>query len=46
MKVWIESEDFKSRNIGFAMDEGAATAGENMKVFYSERMARCKLCWQ
>lgn len=42
MAGWIKSEDFKSRNVGFAMDEGIANAGDEMRVFYSERTSLCE----
>ncbi|KAF6037140.1 hypothetical protein EB796_004548 [Bugula neritina] len=40
MKTWCKTEDFKSLNVGFAMDEGLANPGEEMRAFYSERY-----CW-
>ncbi|XP_067932057.1 aminoacylase-1-like [Watersipora subatra] len=40
MKPWCQQEDFKSLNVGFAMDEGLANPGDEMRVFYSERTAR------
>ena len=42
MKLWMLSEDFKSMNVGFVLDEGLANPGEEMRVFYSERLCRCK----
>jgi len=40
MRVWIDSDDFKSLNVGCAMDEGLANTEEEMKVYYCERMMR------
>ena len=45
MMVWCQTEDFKSLNVGFAMDEGLANPGEEMRVFYSERCVRCESIW-
>lgn len=42
MKVWVQTDDFRSLNVGFALDEGLACPGKEMRVFYSERMVRCK----
>lgn len=42
MKLWVQSEDFKTLNVGFALDEGLANPGEEMRVFYSERSTVCK----
>jgi len=41
MKTWCKTEDFKSLNVGFAMDEGLANPGEEMRAFYSERYCWC-----
>ena len=42
MRIWIDSDDFKSLNVGCAMDEGLANPTDEMKVYYSERMIRCE----
>lgn len=42
MAEWIKTDHFKSLNVGFAMDEGIANPGEEMRCFYSERMTWCE----
>ncbi|CAG8488122.1 4876_t:CDS:2 [Acaulospora colombiana] len=37
MGRFVESEDFKKLNVGFALDEGIANPGDALKVFYGER---------
>ncbi|CAG8750996.1 14279_t:CDS:2, partial [Acaulospora morrowiae] len=37
MGHFVESEDFKKLNIGFALDEGIANPSNALKVFYGER---------
>lgn len=37
MAPFIKTEAFQKMNIGFAMDEGMASAGEEYPVFYGER---------
>jgi aminoacylase len=41
---WVESEHFKSLNIGFALDEGLANPSDTCLVFYGERVPWCTLC--
>lgn len=38
MKVFIRSEEFRSLNCGFALDEGLANPSEEFMVYYSERL--------
>lgn len=38
---WVESDHFKSLNIGFALDEGLANPSETCLVFYGERVPWC-----
>ena len=37
MKEFVVSDDFKSMNIGFALDEGLASPDEVIPVYYGER---------
>ncbi|KAI8929045.1 hypothetical protein BC831DRAFT_32639 [Entophlyctis helioformis] len=37
MKLWVKTEDFRSLNIGFALDEGLANNDDCYKVYYGER---------
>ena len=37
MKAFIQSEEFKKLNIGFALDEGLANENDAFKVYYGER---------
>ncbi|KAI9085056.1 hypothetical protein K1719_033048 [Acacia pycnantha] len=37
---FVESEVFKSLNIGVVLDEGLASPEENYRIFYSERISR------
>lgn len=37
MKDFVETEDFKQLNIGFAMDESAACPTDAFMLFYAER---------
>ncbi|CAG8450407.1 9277_t:CDS:2 [Diversispora eburnea] len=38
MGHFVESEDFKKLNIGFALDEGISNPNDALKVFYGERV--------
>ncbi|KAJ1439256.1 Peptidase M20 [Sesbania bispinosa] len=35
---FVESEDFESLNVGFALDEGQASPGDEFRVFYADRV--------
>ena len=37
MKAFTETEDFKSLNVGFVLDEGSASPTEEFSVSYGER---------
>lgn len=37
MKIFVNSKDFESLNIGFALDEGLASPTNEYSVFYAER---------
>ncbi|KAJ8904537.1 hypothetical protein NDN08_001055 [Rhodosorus marinus] len=37
MESFVNSEDFKPLNIGFSLDEGLPTEGNDMAVYYGER---------
>ncbi|KAF5298075.1 hypothetical protein FQA39_LY11843 [Lamprigera yunnana] len=37
MQKFVESRDFKILNVGFALDEGMASANEVFRIFYGER---------
>ncbi|XP_012270733.1 aminoacylase-1 [Orussus abietinus] len=37
MKEFVHTKDFKSLNVGFSLDEGAASPTENFYLFYGER---------
>lgn len=37
MKAFVETEEFRALNVGFALDEGSATESETFSVFYAER---------
>ncbi|CAE1320151.1 ACY1 [Acanthosepion pharaonis] len=37
MKLFVETEEFKKMNLGFALDEGLANPTEHFTVFYGER---------
>lgn len=37
MKAFVDTEDFKNLNVGFAFDEGAVSPLESMILFYGER---------
>ncbi|XP_043465796.1 aminoacylase-1-like [Leptopilina heterotoma] len=37
MKAFVDTEDFKSLNVGFAFDEGVVSPLESMILFYGER---------
>ncbi|CAG8578983.1 10716_t:CDS:2, partial [Scutellospora calospora] len=38
MGYFIESDDFKKLNVGFALDEGIANPNDALRVFYGERV--------
>lgn len=35
---FVESEEFEGLNVGFALDEGQASPGDEFRVFYSDRI--------
>lgn len=37
MAKFIETDEFKNLNVGFALDEGIASPTETYPVFYAER---------
>lgn len=37
MRKFVETEDYKALNVGFALDEGIASAGDDYLVYYAER---------
>ena len=37
MAGWVETDHFKSINLGLALDEGLASENETFVVFYGER---------
>lgn len=37
MKEFVDTEEFKSLNVGFSLDEGIASPNEVFSVFYAER---------
>lgn len=37
MAKWVDSDDFKKLNVGFALDEGIASTDNSVTVFYGER---------
>lgn len=41
MKAFVESEEWKKLNVGFALDEGIANPTEEFTVFYGERRKWC-----
>lgn len=43
MKLFVKSDDFKALNIGFALDEGMASASDVFPVFYAERTSWSKV---
>ena len=42
MGKFVETEKFKSLNIGFALDEGIASTNNKMFVFYGQRYPMSK----
>lgn len=42
MRAFVDSDDFKSLNVGFELDEGVANPTDVFPVFYAERTACCK----
>ena len=43
MGAFVQSDLFKSLNVGFCLDEGLANPTDAFTVFYGERSAWCKL---
>lgn len=43
MKQFVKTNDFKSFNVGFALDEGIASPTEDFELFYGERSIWRKL---
>ena len=43
MRAYLQSEHFKTLNLGFALDEGLANPTDAFTVFYGERAPWCKL---
>uniref|UniRef100_A0A8C4QQX1 N-acyl-aliphatic-L-amino acid amidohydrolase n=1 Tax=Eptatretus burgeri TaxID=7764 RepID=A0A8C4QQX1_EPTBU len=41
MAAFVQREEFKALNLGFALDEGLANPEEEMKAYYGERV----VCW-
>lgn len=37
MADWVDTDDFKSLNVGFSLDEGMASPTEVYPVFFAER---------
>ncbi|KAI8871004.1 aminoacylase-1 [Ramicandelaber brevisporus] len=37
MKAYVDTDDFKALNVGFALDEGIGNPGNAYKVFYGQR---------
>lgn len=37
MKEFVDTDEFKSLNVGFSLDEGIASPTETFSVFYAER---------
>jgi hypothetical protein len=37
MQKWVDSEEFKALNVGFALDEGIANPNDEFTVFYGQR---------
>lgn len=35
---FVESEEFQALNVGFALDEGQASVGDEFRVFYADRI--------
>lgn len=42
MRKFVETEKFKSLNIGFTLDEGLASPSDVYKVYYGERCVWCE----
>ena len=42
MGKYVETEEFKALNVGFALDEGLANPTEKYTLFYGERGPWCK----
>ncbi|KHN33869.1 Aminoacylase-1B [Glycine soja] len=38
LEFFVESEEFNGLNVGFALDEGQASPGDEFRVFYSDRV--------
>ena len=39
---FLDTEEFKSLNVGFALDEGQASPNEEFCFYYTERVPWCK----
>lgn len=37
MKAFVHTDEFKALNVGFALDEGLASATDEFPVYYAER---------
>jgi len=37
MKLFVESPEFTSLNVGFALDEGLASDDDSFSIYYGER---------
>ena len=42
MEAFLQSDEWKNLNVGFALDEGLANPNEEFTVFYGERMPWCQ----
>ena len=42
MKKFVQMQEFKKLNVGFALDEGYANPSEKFSLFYGERNAWCE----
>lgn len=38
MKAFVDTNDFKNLNVGFALDEGIASPNNEYPIFYAERV--------
>ncbi len=43
MVLFLETEEFKKLNVGFALDEGLANPQDAFKVYYGERAPWCTI---
>jgi len=37
-QLFVESDEFEKMNVGFALDEGQASVGDEFRVFYADRI--------